>query len=307
MCGCPGARSLVICEDWQKVLQVGIDAVPSLLDVAKGILRLHKENDSILRDRLITISTLGKINYDLGKKIDHLSIFLLDELQEIRDESLKCLTPMAKYMSNSDPEYIPLQDLGKEIKNLSINIYNIITSLLSHPLKFDVSTYDFHNLKINDIENILAEIKQGREKLQNTKLRAIKSSEVLANRHKLSSQFLNKVIEDKMLIEIDQIDDWIKTVSQKKLSLTNNQQKIIKNKILLREIICSCSIDAKTYNFLVSIDIDYPNDQEIADMTYNECRKIYDSLNLVKEKIVKVLNNLKTDIVYNDRCLEKNF
>ena len=271
-------------------------------------MRLNKESNFVLRDRLIAINTLGQIKYDSVQKIDHLAIFLLDELQEIRDESLKYLTPMSKYMSNSNPEYIPLQNLGQEVKNRLNDVHNIITSLLFQLPKFDISTYDFHNLKINDIENILTGIEQGREKLQNTRLTAITSSETLGDRYKCSPQFLKQVIEHKILIEIKQIDDWIKNVSQKKSSLINNQRKISKNKILLREIIDSCrNIDTKTHGFLMSIDIDCPNEEELANMTYNECREIYNYLDLVKEKVIKVLNNLRNGILYNGAFLEVNF
>ena len=57
----------------------------------------------------------------------------------------------------------------------------------------------------------------------------------------------------------------------------------------------------------MSIDIDCPNEEELANMTYNECREIYNYLDLVKEKVIKVLNNLRNGILYNGAFLEVNF
>jgi hypothetical protein len=57
------ARSYVICQDWGNAAKCGIDAIPSLLDVATERLCLHKEEDktkdAILEDRCDSIKTIG--------------------------------------------------------------------------------------------------------------------------------------------------------------------------------------------------------------------------------------------------------
>ena len=57
------SRSYVICQDWGNAEKCGIDAVPSLLDVATKRLCLHKQEvntkDIIWKDRCDSIETLG--------------------------------------------------------------------------------------------------------------------------------------------------------------------------------------------------------------------------------------------------------
>jgi hypothetical protein len=119
------ARSQVICKNWQEAAKAGIDAVPSLLDVAKANLRLNKNDDVVLSDRLTAIRTLSTTSYDQTQKIIDLAQFLFD-ISEIRDAAVNELQKINTPLPSDAASIVTALIVCNSIKSIDLNTLTIL-------------------------------------------------------------------------------------------------------------------------------------------------------------------------------------
>ena len=287
------ARCHVIYLDWQSAINCGVDAVPSLLDVATERLHLYmREENLILESRWKAVESLGRIKYERSQKISDLAQFLLDKDPKIRKESLGYLGGFTRYMSSQDPQYTPLENIDQITKNKFLSVYFVVKCLLYKATK---DKYEFHyDSTMVELEEIKEVVKELCVRFEEVTSVAKENANILGDYYRKNPQYLQQSIDQKFTDEMNKVRLWLGGLEKDIQILQKNHNAIKENNILLEKVInLSKNLDENIYRNLSLISMNCNENKEIDDMTYNECQKIYNCLNDIKRKYQQSLKESK--------------
>lgn len=285
----------ILCERWEKIVQLGESAIPILERIIWKALRFSTRTQVNLERQDKAVETISKINCSSpSRKGVILSKVLLHPDLQTRETASNLFT---NHNIKSD--------------NPSIQINSILKSI---EYTWSFKELDFNNIAASELEQVLKDLEYEKDYLNSLFNNSINEAKIISNEHDLSITFIEEHLYRKTHDTSKLISVLHNEVSGLVEKIKDSHRKIDVNRELLKEAIERLLHHAKSNSkFPSSITSDLKGGVQYDALitrnppvlTYNDCMQLLTQLSKLKNDVVnyieKVFKKDEPRINYADR------
>ncbi|MEA5420240.1 hypothetical protein VB712_13500 [Spirulina sp. CCNP1310] len=271
-------KAAILCERWERIVQIGEPAVPTLEKVVWKVLQFSTKPKIDLER---AVQTIGKINFSSrDQKLRVLSKILLHQHNQIRETVAKILKDYS-----IKPDEFPIQ------------VSNII-EVITHTWNLDESK--LNDSTLSELSQILQNLDGTKDLLRNLESQAISEAKGLGNEFELSSVSTEKHLSQTVNDNLKTVDILCNKIVDLSTTIQDFQRRIESNtrllKISIEKIVSlaqsSIHVSSSIVNYLkTSNGISYiVVFRDVSPSTYNKCIKTSNQLNEIKSCLISRIN-----------------